>query len=134
MCIKDWGSEIEYNFAGNPENNGAPDPKQFISTFNTFEAYKNHIGHVHDLIGFCGEKSCLQEIDHDTIYNEASHGDIICKICDLSFKFQQHHDHHMESNHADLSMNKKQLYDLYLKYKYDFYKDEKQSRIAEQKK
>ena len=127
-CIDDWGSGIYRDFGGDPNKKGAPDPKQAIQTFNTFEAFKNHVVDDHDYDGsFCKEKSCLQNDDHDDVNRPgpcASHGDIICKICDLSFKFQQHHDHHMESNHADPNMTNKQLYDLYLKYKYDFYADE----------
>ena len=112
-CIIDWGLEIEYDFEKNPEDNGVPDPKEVILTFNTFEAYKNHVMDSvtgHNIVGLsCNEKSCLQEADHGVksrLGNSiASHGDIVCKICDLSFKFQQHHDHHMEVEHADPNMS-----------------------------
>ena len=131
-CIDDWGLKIERDFGGDPNEKGAPDAKQFISTFNTFADYKNHVIDAHDSAGvtFCKERSCLHEDDHDK-FSKASHGDIICKICDLSFKFQQHHDHHMEIAHADPNMTKKQFFDLYLKYSYDFYNDKKQTRITE---
>ena len=131
-CIDDWGLKIERDFGGYPNEIGAPDAKQFISTFNTFADYKNHVIDAHDSAGvtFCKERSCLHEDDHDK-FSKASHGDIICKICDLSFKFQQHHDHHMEIAHADPNMTKKQFFDLYLKYSYDFYNDKKQTRITE---
>ena len=131
-CIDDWGLKIERDFGGDPNEKGGPDAKQFISTFNTFADYKNHVIDAHDSAGvtFCKERSCLHEDDHDK-FSKASHGDIICKICDLSFKFQQHHDHHMEIAHADPNMTKKQFFDLYLKYSYDFYNDKKQTRITE---
>ena len=125
VCIDNWGWEIEYDFDGDPDKKGAPDPKESISTFNNFADYKHHIVDDHELFDgetFCKEKSCLRQDDHGDVNcpdsSFASHGDIICKICDLSFKFQQHHDHHMEIAHADLNMKKKQFHNLFLKYKH----------------
>ena len=128
-CIDDWGWKIKNYFDGDPDKKGAPDPKQAIPTFDTIADYKNHVIDAHDSadVTFCKEKSCLRGDDHDDVNRPggpcASHGDIICKFCDLSFKFQQHHDHHMEIEHADPNMEKKELYDLYVKYSNDAYSD-----------
>ena len=71
--------------------------------------------HGEDYDMLCQEKSCLKYDKH----RHALHGEILCRICDLSFKFQKNLDQHLETDHADHDMllTKQQFYDLYLKYK-----------------
>ena len=51
-------------------------------------------------------KNCLRDRHHSLQdrpglirYIDAPHGDITCKICSLSFKFQEHHARHVEIEH-----------------------------------
>ena len=128
-CIEYWGMKVEKDFGGNPNMVGVPDPKQNISTFLSFEAYKNHKLYIHeDMEGdqhLCKEKSCLKNDSHsdpnNLDLNSAPHGAIICKICDLSFKYKRHHDQHVQAEHADMAMTTEQFYNLYLKFKDSYY-------------
>ena len=138
-CIDIWGEKIEENFGGDPDREGAPDPRQTITAFASFEALKNHDKYVHNdgdedesfwWKKRCDEKSCLQRKGHSeptckwngwawdgSSRTCAPHGKNICRICDLSFKFQKHLDQHMATGHANHDMTNKQFYDIYLTYK-----------------
>ena len=138
-CIDIWGEKIEEDFDGDPDREGAPDPRQSITAFSSFEALLNHEKDVHfdedeeELFWWkkrCNEKSCLQREGHSkptSKYNGwywdsggrtcAPHGKNICRICDLSFKFKKHLDQHVATGHANHDMTNKQFYDVYLKYK-----------------
>ena len=117
-CIVKWGVKIERDFGGDPDKENAPDPRQIISTFSSFEALKNHNINDHYAVGelFCEEKSCLDYEEHSNLDLYAPHGENICEICDLSFKFKKHYDQHVATGHANQDMTNKQFYDLYLKY------------------
>ena len=116
-CIYDWGEDIDHNFGGDPYQKGAPSPGQIIKAFPSYEALKNHKIDFHgeDDDMLCQEKSCLKYDKH----RHHLHGEILCRICDLSFKFQKNLDQHVEADHADhyMVLTKQKLYDLYLKYK-----------------
>ena len=117
-CLDNWGLEIKYHYLGNPEKSDAPDPKQNIQTFSSFEDYKNHhiVAHSLSLEYVCKEESCHLYSDHND-QGLWPHGDINCEICNLSFKLQKHHDEHMKFEHADINMlSNKETYDLFLKY------------------
>jgi len=117
-CLDNWGLEIKYHYLGNPEKSDAPDPKQSIQTFSSFEDYKNHhiVAHSLSLEYVCKEESCHLYSDHND-QGLWPHGDINCEICNLSFKLQKHHDEHMKFEHADINMlGNKETYDLFLKY------------------
>ena len=117
-CLDNWGLEIKYHYLGNPEKRDAPDPKQNIQTFSSFEDYKNHhiVAHSLSLEYVCKEESCHLYSDHND-QGLWPHGDINCEICNLSFKLQKHHDEHMKFEHADINMlSNKETYDLFLKY------------------
>ena len=121
-CIDLWGGKIEADFGGNPDHKDAPNPRQSISVFSSFQAFKTHSNNVHgyDQAVFCDEKNCSLYRGHNTSgwYGGcAPHGENICRICDLSFKFKKHLDRHVATGHADHDMTNKQFYDLYLKYK-----------------
>ena len=120
-CIDLLGGRINNSFAGDPDGKHAPDPRQTIPAFSSFEAMKNHFINDHDLFveHFCEEKGCLEQKGRSSY--RAPHGEITCKICDLSFKLQKHHDQHVASVHADHEMTNKQFYDLYLKYENSYY-------------
>ena len=118
-CFSDWARSIKREFSGDPTQNGAPDPKQKIPTFTSFENYRNHCISVHaENIGKyindpCRETSCLLDADHR--YRDFwPHGDMKCEICSLSFKLKEDNDRHMRSEHVDIdSMNSKEIYELY---------------------
>ena len=117
-CLCDWGNKVQKEFGENPNKDGVPDPKRVISTFSNIKDYKHHLSNVHGLIytAFCEDNSCTLWKDHNDYMDMRPHGDIICKICDLSFKYQKHHDQHMEIEHVGHRMTNKQFFDLYLKY------------------
>ena len=126
-CLRDWGDKVQDKFDGNPNKAGVPDPKRTISNFSNIQDYKHHVTSFHDTYHIaindpCEESSCIRWRCHITI-KEVPHGDIICKICDLSFKHQKHHDQHIEIEHMDHHMTNKQFYDLYLKYDHSFFID-----------
>ena len=115
-CLRDWGDNVHDKFDENPNKDEVPDPKRKISTFTNIKDYKHHVANDHKanrlaIVEPCKENSCIQWRD---AWHE--HGDIICKICDLSFKHQKHHDQHIEIEHMGHHMTNKQFYDLYLKY------------------
>ena len=115
-CLVNWGFTIMDGHNENPDESGAPDPKQAISTFSNFENYKDHLStaHRYRVDEFCKEKSCFSGKD----YHFRPHGDIRCIICSLSFKVPGDHEEHMEIEHADLNaMSRKQIYELFSKYK-----------------
>ena len=117
-CLDNWGLEIKYHYLGNPEKSDAPDPKQNIQTFSSFEDYKNHhiVAHSLSLEYVCKEESCHLYSDHND-QGLWPHGDINCEICNLSFKLQKHHNEHMKFEHADINMlSNKETFDLFLKY------------------
>ena len=117
-CLDNWGLEIKYHYLGNPDKSDAPDPKQNIQTFSSFEDYKNHhvVAHSLSLEYVCKEESCHLYSDHND-QGLWPHGDINCKICNLTFKLQKHHDEHMKFEHADINnMKNREIYDLFLKY------------------
>ena len=131
-CLAEWGEHVDYYCGGDPDKNCAPDPKKTSWTFSSFEAFKNHKmerHHVGDEEPLCEDKGCLQLKGHSDLpaippYNRwttiewfAPHGEIICKNCDLSFKYQKHHDQHVETVHADNDMSNRVFYALYLQYK-----------------
>ena len=117
-CLDDWGLAIKHDYRGDPDQCDAPDPKQNIQTFSSFEDYKDHhiAAHALSIEDLCEEKSCHLYSDHND-QGLWPHGDISCKICGLSFKVQKHHDEHMKFEHADINnLKNKEIYDLFLKY------------------
>ena len=117
-CLDDWGLAIKHDYRGDPDQCDAPDPKQTIQTFSSFEDYKDHhiVAHALSIEDLCEEKSCHLYSDHND-QGLWPHGDISCKICGLSFKVQKHHDEHMKFEHADINnLKNKEVYDLFLKY------------------
>ena len=115
-CLDVWGTQIQSKHFANPDDIGAPDPKLKIPTFSSFRDFKNHQVSTHCLKADCHEeKRCLLYSGHHRC-GVWPHGDIKCKICCLSFKFQNDHDDHMQFQHADLKiMDNKEIYDLFLK-------------------
>ena len=113
-CLDVWGTQIQNKHFGNPEDIGAPDPKLNIPTFSTFRHFKNHQVSTHCLKPDCHEEiRCLLYSGHHR-RGVWPHGDIKCKICCLSFKFQNDHDDHMQLQHADLKiMDNEEIYDLF---------------------
>ena len=117
-CFNAWGEEIQINFSGDPTKKCAPDPKQNIPTFSSFEDYKEHHYTTHKWLrnsntNYCKEKGCLLWENHDDTW---PHGDIKCKICNLSFEFMKDHDYHMLCEHADINlMQSKAVYNVFLK-------------------
>ena len=93
-CIVKWGVTIDKHFGGDPSKENVPDLRQIISAFSSFEALKNHYINDHYAVRelFCEEKSCLDYEEHSNLDLYAPHGENICEICDLSFKFKKHHD------------------------------------------
>ena len=127
-CIDIWGEKIQEDFGGDPDREDAPDPKQSITAFSSFEALKKHVIDVHlddlDVLyePFCDEISCLQHGRHAYGWRVcAPHGKNRCSICDLSFKVKKHLDQHVATGHANHDMTNKQFYELYLTYKNSSY-------------
>ena len=118
-CLDNWGIQIQNDYEKNPDRNDAPDPKLKIPTFLSFMDYKDHKVNAHwlNLEDCCKEKSCHSYSGHEGLYGDWPHGNIKCKICSLSFKFQKHHGEHMQFEHANInSMSNKEIYDLFLQY------------------
>ena len=105
-CLDDWGNNIKWNFQGDPDNSGVPDPKQTIQTFSSFEAYRHHL---------CETHSFVQHKITDTYCYPNS--DSICKICKCSFESQKILDEHIKFEHARLDMTNLEFFCLYLMYK-----------------
>ena len=114
-CLDDWGREIMHSHRGNPDESDAPHPKHMISTFSNIKSYQDHLvsAHFFSWDNFCNEKNCKEYKDHGKRYNP--HGDIICKICSVSFKNHEDHEEHLQVGHIDFN-NKKQIYQIYVKY------------------
>ena len=125
QCLDVWGKQIQSNYFGDPENSGVPDPKLKIPTFSSFRDFKSHQVSNHCFEANCHkENRCLFYSGHGDGDEDWPHGDIKCKICCLSFKFQKHHDEHMQFQHADIkTMDINEIYNLFLKYYDVWYND-----------
>ena len=106
-CLHDWGSDIEWNFAENPDAYDAPDPKEKIQTFTSLEDYKEHLCSAHGG-------------DDDELTREFSYPnrDFLCKICNSSFKNKDILDNHQECEHLDPNMSNQQFYEVYQKVRF----------------
>ena len=135
-CLDDWGKRIDWEFDGNPNHKYVPDPK--IRVFASFELYREHVLFHHRSYNrhswinkLCSKsKCCLRDKKHNAKKNNASlyvvapHGDIVCKLCDLSFKLKEHHDLHVKIEHFGYGSpytapfltgsTKKEMFDLWL--------------------
>ena len=114
--FSDWADSVRREFSGDPTKIGAPNPKQKIPTFTSFEDYRFHCFFAHDermakyIENPCKETSCLLKEDHGFW----PHGDIKCKICSRGFKLKKDHDGHISSEHIDIeSMNSNEIFELY---------------------
>ena len=107
-CLVAWGKDIEDNYQGDPANNLVPDPKQKIQAFTSFQAYADHMSDTH---------GC--EILAITDYYRDRSNRFGCKICTCRFETKMHLDNHVEFEHANSNLTKRQFFDLYLKYKSD---------------
>ena len=133
-CLDDWGKLIENEFMGDPSkyNPEGSDPKAGIPirVFSSFGDYKNHVLDTHrnlQVFSICTKKNCLRDRYHlrhqrpgQIRYIDAPHGNIKCKICNLTFQLKEHHDRHVEVEHLCLEssgMTRTQIFNLYLKYK-----------------
>ena len=128
-CVANWAGVIQRDFGGDPYKKDAPNPR--IRLFSIFEAYREHVlcAHRNPIfhLPMCEKKSCLRDKCHNLTatnnpprYIDGPHGDIICKICDLSFELKEHHDRHLEIEHFCYDknvMSRKQIFDIYMKYK-----------------
>ena len=115
-CFSDWADSIRREFSGDPTKIGAPNPKQKIPTFTSFEDYRFHCLFAHDermakyIKKPCKETSCFLVEDHGFW----PHGDIKCNICSRGFKLKKDHDGHISSEHVDIeSMNSNEIFELY---------------------
>ena len=105
-CLQDWGEDIQRDTNGDFDYSLAPDPRQKIQAFSTFDAYRQHLRSIHDVL------------DRDiTDYYCYANSSFNCKVCDCSFESQGILDEHLECEHANLNMTKQQFLDLYLKHK-----------------
>ena len=110
-CFDEWGCDIRWKYDGQPDHSHAPDPKQKIQIFSSFDDYRIHL---------CGT--------HYYQWNEVTEtyrfpGDFdnenICEFCDCSFKSQKVLEEHILFEHLNPScMTTKNglegLYDLYI--------------------
>ena len=112
MCLYTWGMFMKRDYLGELDDSYAPDPKEIIPTFQSFQDYKDHYSKIHSgNRNMCKEKSCLNAEDHSLF----PHGDIRCNICSLSFKLEKDHDDHMRFEHVDLKpMSTIEIYNLFL--------------------
>ena len=102
-CVDHWGLRVENKFQGDPNKSDVPDPKQKISTFSSFEDYKNHLREAHFFANH----------DLKKLYDNPN-SKFVCNICDSSFKCQHVYDDHMVIEHAKLQMTNRQFFNLYL--------------------
>ena len=104
-CLCQWGNHIKSDFQGDPDRNGAPDPKQNIQTFPSFEAYRDHLCNAHKILNTDRYYCCPDK-------------DFVCKICNCSFNNPQMLAIHEEFEHIKIcpDMTNRQFFDLYLKY------------------
>ena len=105
-CLGAWGKEIERYFQGNPDSNFVPEPR--IQNFQSFQAYLHHLSSTHG----------LKEDDITDVYCDLNN-QFGCKVCDCRFESEIFLDMHIEIEHAHPNLTKRQLFDLYLKYKDD---------------
>ena len=115
-CLDNWGRKICIDFDEDPDADGAPDLQQKIPIFSSFLALKDHYLTIHDAEDCCCEEiDCLLYRGHNGDDNWP-HGDIQCRICNLSLKYKDDLDKHMQFDHIDHSrMSNKEIYDLWLK-------------------
>ena len=110
----------------NPNHSGAPDPKESIETFTTFEESKQHYIEEHLPLqsdspwAICEKKSCLNTKANYILANTHPdghrwpHGDIICGICGLSFERIDDHNLHVRVEHTNMEfLDSKEILDLY---------------------
>ena len=117
-CLHEWGIQIQEDYNENPDETGAPDPKQKVPTFSSFIDFKDHQITAHMLQeDGCNERGCLLYQGHNNSKHDWPHGDFKCELCSLTFKFQKHHDEHMQFQHAALhKMRNNEIYDLFHRY------------------
>ena len=101
-CLEEWGKEIKYKFQGDPDNSRAPDPKQFIRTFSSFEAYADHLYDGHGFGPYV----------ISNFYRVST--SFVCKTCDCRFQSQGFLDNHEEFEHFDPNLTNRQIYELSL--------------------
>ena len=104
LCLQSWGYDIEWFFKGDPDRNDAPDPKEKIPTFKSFEDYKSHLNADHDW-----DASSIM----DWFRNPNSN--FVCETCNSRFEQQWILDEHQQLEHMDLNMSNQQFYELYKK-------------------
>ena len=106
-CLKSWGDDIIRDFQGDPYKWDAPDPKQKIKTFSTFDGLKNHMYEAHD-----------NSISFLNGYYNNQNRDFVCESCAASLECRHHLEHHIVIEHADVvnpEVTYKQFFDLYNK-------------------
>ena len=91
-CLQDWGEDIKRDSKGDFDYNLAPDPKQQIQAFSSFNAYRQHLRCIHDVPD-----------RYITDYYCYPSGSFSCKICDCNFQSQEYLDEHSECEHANLN-------------------------------
>ena len=117
-CLHEWGIQIQEDYNEDPDKTGAPDPKEKIPTFSSFKDFKDHQVNAHMLKeDCCKENDCLLYQGHNNSNHDWPHGDLECKLCSLTFKFQKHHDVHTQFQHAALhKMPNSEIFDLFHRY------------------
>ena len=101
-CLRNWGKVISCDFQGDPDNSRAPDPKQFIRTFSSFEAYADHLYDGHGFGPYV----------ISNFYRVST--SFVCKTCDCRFQSQGFLDNHEEFEHFDPNLTNRQIYELSL--------------------
>ena len=95
-CLVGWGIDVKMNHDGDPDKTGVPNLKETISTFSSFDDYKNHLFGMHDVQPF-----------------NCSDGGSTCKICGLKFSKKRHLDLHVDLEHMNLTdITNKQVFDI----------------------
>ena len=117
-CLHEWGIQIQEDYNEDPDETGAPDPRQNVPTFSSFIDFKDHQVTAHMLKeDCCNERGCLLYQGHNKSNHDWPHGDFECELCSLTFKFQKHHDEHVQFQHAALhKMRNNEIYDLFHRY------------------